>query len=147
MAIIGTGGVVGIGLAVQIVLSLFNMYGPKGKAVVAVLLLLGGGRGWARCTPRRSPRLQAEKDTLATKPEPAAEPKAEAAKPANGNGAKVLEVAPVPRPAGVGGRGGGVAAGAGDRDAVTRGRSGTAGRRAACRRRSSTRTGPGTPRS
>ncbi len=41
-AIIGTGSVVGIGLSLQIVLSLFNMYGPKGKAVV-FLVLLGGG--------------------------------------------------------------------------------------------------------
>jgi hypothetical protein len=40
--IIGTGSVVGIGLSLQIVLSLFNMYGPKGKAVL-FLLLLGGG--------------------------------------------------------------------------------------------------------
>lgn len=41
-AIVGTGGVVGIGLSLQIVLSLFNMYGPKGKVVVALLLVVGG---------------------------------------------------------------------------------------------------------
>jgi len=41
-AIVGTGSVVGIGLSLQILLSLFNMYGPKGKAVIAVLLVVGG---------------------------------------------------------------------------------------------------------
>jgi hypothetical protein len=43
-AIVGTGSVVGIGLMLQIVLSLLNMYGPNGKAVVLVLLI-GGGAG------------------------------------------------------------------------------------------------------
>jgi len=38
-AILLTGGIVGLGLALQIVLSLFNLYGWKGKLV---LLLLGG---------------------------------------------------------------------------------------------------------
>jgi mono/diheme cytochrome c family protein len=46
MCIIGTGGVVGLGLIAQIVLSTFNMYGPRGKLVVggifAAGLILGG---------------------------------------------------------------------------------------------------------
>jgi hypothetical protein len=41
--IIGTGGMVGMGLAAQIVLSLFNMYGPKGKVVLVALFVLGAG--------------------------------------------------------------------------------------------------------
>ena len=43
--IIGTGGAAGLGLTFQILLSLFNMYGIKGKIVVAILLLAGGGGG------------------------------------------------------------------------------------------------------
>lgn len=43
--IIGTGGAAGTALAFQIVLSLFNMYGIKGKIVIAFLLLAGGGGG------------------------------------------------------------------------------------------------------
>ncbi len=39
-AILATGGVVGLGLALQIVLSLFNMYGTKGKAVLLLLALV-----------------------------------------------------------------------------------------------------------
>jgi cytochrome c553 len=42
MGIIGTGGLAGLGLAGQITLSLFNMYGRKGKVVIAGLFLLGG---------------------------------------------------------------------------------------------------------
>src|SRR5262249_35174295 len=41
IAILGTGAVVGVGLALQIVLSLWNMYGPKGEAVVGLLFLAG----------------------------------------------------------------------------------------------------------
>ncbi len=42
MGIIGTGGAAGVGLAFQIVLSLFNMYGAKGKLVILLLFLLAG---------------------------------------------------------------------------------------------------------
>jgi hypothetical protein len=42
MAVVGTGGLVGLGLGAQIVLSLWNMYGPKGKLVILVLFALGG---------------------------------------------------------------------------------------------------------
>lgn len=41
LAIMGTGGVVGLGLTLQIVLSLFDMYGLKGKAVLVLFLLAG----------------------------------------------------------------------------------------------------------
>lgn len=40
-AILGTGSIVGLGLAAQIVLSLWNMYGTKGKVGVVVTLALG----------------------------------------------------------------------------------------------------------
>jgi cytochrome c553 len=43
-AIMGTGAVVGLGLAAQIVFGLLNMYGAKGKLLV-LLLLAGGGAG------------------------------------------------------------------------------------------------------
>ncbi len=43
-AILGTGAVVGIGLTMQIILSLLNMYGIKGKIIV-MLLLFGGASG------------------------------------------------------------------------------------------------------
>jgi hypothetical protein len=42
MAIIGTGAAAGVGLALQITLSLFNMFGAKGKLVVLLLFLAGG---------------------------------------------------------------------------------------------------------
>lgn len=45
MGIIGTGGAAGMGLGAQITLSLFNMYGKKGKFVLA--LMLGSGAGLA----------------------------------------------------------------------------------------------------
>jgi cytochrome c553 len=37
MGIIGTGGLAGVGLAVQITLSLFNMYGPRGKLMIILI--------------------------------------------------------------------------------------------------------------
>ena len=43
--VIISGGVAGLGLALQITLSLFNMYGWKGKIVIALLFLLGGAIG------------------------------------------------------------------------------------------------------
>lgn len=45
MGIIGTGGAAGMGLGAQITLSLFNMYGRKGKFVLA--LMFGAGAGLA----------------------------------------------------------------------------------------------------
>ncbi len=45
LAIMGTGAVVGIGLSMHIVLSLWNMYDTRGKAVV-MLLLFGGALGF-----------------------------------------------------------------------------------------------------
>ena len=60
-SILATGGVVGLGLALQIVLSLFNMYGTKGKAVL-VLLALGALTAFAALTVLViEPTLAAEK--------------------------------------------------------------------------------------
>jgi mono/diheme cytochrome c family protein len=42
MAVIGTGGLAGLGLGTQIVLGLWNMYGPKGKLAILVVFALGG---------------------------------------------------------------------------------------------------------
>ena len=42
MCVVGTGGVVALGLGAQIVLSLWNMYGPRGKLVILILFALGG---------------------------------------------------------------------------------------------------------
>lgn len=43
LAIMATGAIVGLGLGTQITLSLFNMYGRKGKLVLALLFLCGAG--------------------------------------------------------------------------------------------------------
>jgi cytochrome c553 len=43
MGIIGTGGLAGVGLAAQITLSLFNLYGPRGKVGVLLILALAAG--------------------------------------------------------------------------------------------------------
>jgi cytochrome c553 len=45
MGVLGTGGLVGIGLCGQIVLSLWNMYGPKGKVVLVGVFALGAAAG------------------------------------------------------------------------------------------------------
>jgi hypothetical protein len=89
-AIIFTGGVVAMGLVAQIVLSLFNMYGPKGKTVVALLLLLGAAILGVVYVQAIAPALKAQREALAVKPE----------EPAGGG----PEVAPMPRPANGGSR-------------------------------------------
>lgn len=45
LAILGTGGVVGLGLGLQIVLTVFDLYGAKGKLVLAGLFLLAAAGG------------------------------------------------------------------------------------------------------
>ncbi len=67
VAIFGTGALVGIGLSLQIVLTMFNMYGGKGKMVLAFICLFGiGGLGavYIKCI---DPELAAEKQEAAPK--------------------------------------------------------------------------------
>jgi hypothetical protein len=60
--ILGTGGIAAMSLAVQIFLSLFDMYGTKGKVVVFLLLVAGlGGGGFTIYTKAIKPGLDAEK--------------------------------------------------------------------------------------
>jgi hypothetical protein len=61
LAIMGTGAVVGLGLVAQIVLSVWNMYGPKGKAVVLLAFLVGAGLFGLTYVKVIAPQLQAER--------------------------------------------------------------------------------------
>ncbi len=61
MAIIGTGGVVGLGLTAHIVFGLFGMYGPKGRAVLVMMFAVAAGGGGAVWTRTIDPYLKAEK--------------------------------------------------------------------------------------
>jgi hypothetical protein len=45
MGVVGTGGLAGLALGAQIVLSLWNMYGPRGKLVILLLFALAGTAG------------------------------------------------------------------------------------------------------
>lgn len=75
LTIMGTGGVVGLGLALQIVLSLFNMYGIKGKLVLLILFLTAGGGFSVLYTQKIEPELAAQKLKVAGKTaDPATEP-------------------------------------------------------------------------
>lgn len=67
MAIIGTGGVVGLGLAAHIVLGLFGMYGPKGKAVLVLMFAVAAGGAGALWTKTIDPYLKAEQTKAAQK--------------------------------------------------------------------------------
>lgn len=67
-----TGGAAGLGLALQILLSLWNMYGLRGKVVVAGLLVLGAVTAGLILTRVALPGLQAER--TASQPPPADTP-------------------------------------------------------------------------
>lgn len=86
MAIMGTGAAAGTGLVVQITLSLFNMYGPKGKLVLIGLFALGGAGAGLVYLNQIKPALDAKQQ----KPEtPTATPKAdETGKAADPSGPK-----------------------------------------------------------
>jgi hypothetical protein len=62
VAIMGTGAIVGLGLGAQIVLSLFNMYGSKGKVVLLLLFLIGGAAGGVVYAKFIAPQIAAEKE-------------------------------------------------------------------------------------
>lgn len=70
-AIIGTGAVVGGGLALQIVFGLFGMYGRWGRAVLVVLFAAAAGGGGAAWKQVVDPYLQVEKAKAAKKAEEA----------------------------------------------------------------------------
>jgi hypothetical protein len=64
MAILVTGGLVALGLSLQIILSLFNMYGGVGKTVL--VLLFAAGAAGAACLYLNvlAPTLKAEKEAV-----------------------------------------------------------------------------------
>ena len=62
MGIIGTGAVAGLGLGLQITLSLLNMYGTKGKAVILALYLLGGAIAGLVVVNKIVPGLQVKEE-------------------------------------------------------------------------------------
>jgi len=61
--VIITGTLAAVGLTLQITLSLFNMYGWKGKVVIAFLFLLGGGIGGLVIQSQIKPALEAKMNT------------------------------------------------------------------------------------
>jgi hypothetical protein len=61
LAVLGTGTIVGLGLGAQIVLSLFNMYGLKGKAVLVLVFLAGAGAFGVTYAKVIAPQLEAER--------------------------------------------------------------------------------------
>ena len=83
MAIIGTGGVVGLSLGAQIVLSLFNMYGRAGKLVIATLFAVGLGAGGAVYVNKVEQALKDKQERLQAAKQPA-KPAPNVGKPGNG---------------------------------------------------------------
>jgi hypothetical protein len=74
LCIMATGGIVGLGVLAQIVLSLWDMYALKGKLLIALLLalgLIGFGVLWANVL---GPRIAKEKAELAAETAPKPEP-------------------------------------------------------------------------
>jgi|GEM_PF-264192 len=70
MGIIATGGAAGLGLAAQIVLSLFNMYGIKGKIVLVLMFLLAGGLVGLVWMNKIDPALKEKENLLKVKDDP-----------------------------------------------------------------------------
>ncbi|WP_439627050.1 hypothetical protein [Gemmata sp.] len=75
MGIMGTGGVAGLGLTAQIVLGVWNMYGPKGKLVLALLFLAAGALGGLIMQKIVMPGLEAKKAEAVAKVRAEAEKK------------------------------------------------------------------------
>lgn len=105
-----TGGVVGLGLMLQIVLSLFNMYGVKGKAVLALMFLVAAGGFYLVYEKAIRPGLDAEREKatslkLEGKKEEQAVPAGQPQQPPpnRGNGGRQV---PIPPPGGGGGNNG-----------------------------------------
>src|SRR5262249_9793355 len=68
-----TGGIVGVGLMVQIILSLFNMYGARGKTVLLLLFLALGAGGFVFNDRVIQPRLAQEREDFQAAQEAARE--------------------------------------------------------------------------
>jgi hypothetical protein len=66
--IVVTGGFVAVGLLLQIVLGLFNLFDRTGKVVVAVLLLAAAGGGYVLKTSVIDPHLTREAGSAASTP-------------------------------------------------------------------------------
>lgn len=65
LAIMGTGGVVGVGLVLQIVLSLWDLYGRTGRLLLILLFLTGAGAFGLAFEKVINPQLQAERAAAA----------------------------------------------------------------------------------
>ena len=61
LLIMGTGGAVGVGLAMQLVASLFDLYGPKGKTVMACIFFAGVAAFGTLVVTVIEPTLKAER--------------------------------------------------------------------------------------
>jgi hypothetical protein len=59
-SIVVTGGIVGVGVALQIVLGLFNLFGAAGRLVLVVLILASGYGGYVLNDRVLQPQLQKE---------------------------------------------------------------------------------------
>ncbi len=82
MGVLGTGGAAGLGLGAQITLSLWNMYGPKGKVVIVGLFALGAATGGLVMTTVALPGLEAKKaEAEKARAEAAKKPDDDAKKP------------------------------------------------------------------
>ncbi len=97
MGVMGTGGVAGLGLTAQIVLGVWNMYGPKGKVVIALIFALGGALGGLVMTKIVMPGLEAKKEEAAAKVRAESEKKPEENKPEKKDPDKTLPVIPPPK--------------------------------------------------
>jgi hypothetical protein len=106
LAIMGTGGVVGLSVMLQIMLSLFNMYGIKGKLVLLVMFLVAAGGFGVLFTQKLKPDLDREKERalLMKQVKEEAAPPEPPTKDEKPNGGRVVPVIP---PGGAGGPGGG----------------------------------------
>ncbi len=96
MTIMATGGVVGLGLMLQILLSLFNMWGGKGKLVLLLMFLIAAGGFYAVYVNAIKPGLDAEKAKVDAKKDGKKEEPAAPQQPGRGNGGRVVP-APDPR--------------------------------------------------
>jgi len=65
MGIIGTGAAAGVGLFLQITLSLLNMYGWRGEFAILAIFALAGFGGWQLYSHQVKPGLEAQQKKLA----------------------------------------------------------------------------------